>query len=213
MPVSLLIRRFGVLLCPGVILRMLTLGLGDVRDFPFLDPPNTKAVREGWATLEEVGAVVKKHDTRLTELGRRLSRLPLDPRLGRMLIESEKRDVFEEMLIIVSGLSIMDVRERPQEVAEAADQAHKKFLDEQSDFGVLLNLWKAAGEFRDEKGRWRSNQMRKWCVRNFINYRRVREWDQVMRELRMMFQREKRNGERKVAKKSKAQVEARGLGL
>lgn len=176
----------------GVILRMLALGLGDVRKFPFLDPPSPKAIQEGWKTLEEVGAVSKKErgngksngPQSLTEIGQRLSRLPLDPRLGRMLIEAEARGVLREMLIVVSGLSVMDVRERPQEKADAADQAHQKFLDQQSDFGVLLNLWNAAGDFRNDKGRFHSNQLRKFCVKNYLNFRRVREWDGVHSELR-----------------------------
>ncbi|MGC6426947.1 MAG: ATP-dependent RNA helicase HrpA [Akkermansiaceae bacterium] len=187
----------------GVILRMLALGLGDVREFPFIDPPSPKAIQEGWKTLEEVGAVGAniqrsrsntERRTRegsgkyeMTEVGRRLSRLPLDPRLGRMLIEAESRGVFSEMLIIVSGLSVMDPRERPQEKAEAADQAQQKFLDQQSDFGVFLNLWKAVGDFRKGGKRFQSNQLRKFCVKNFLNFRRVREWDSVHAELKRAF--------------------------
>ncbi|MDB4274432.1 ATP-dependent RNA helicase HrpA [Akkermansiaceae bacterium] len=178
----------------GVILRMLSLGLGDVRNFPFLDPPSPKAVREGWKTLEEVGAVEiggRKSDGRgqaqaaqsLTDTGWRLAKLPLDPRLGRMLIESEKRGVFEETLIIVSALSAMDVRERPRGKEERADEAQLKFLDERSDFGVFLNLWRGIGEFREGK-KIRSNQLRKWCEKNFISYRRVREWLGVNAEIR-----------------------------
>ncbi len=198
----------------GVILRMLSLGLGDVRNFPFLDPPGPKAVQEGWKTLEEVGAVEsggrksdgggragvaggenverrsgKNGEAGLTETGWRLAKLPLDPRLGRMLIESEKRGVFEEMLIIVSALSAMDVRERPQGKEERADERQAQFLDERSDFGVFLNLWRGIGEFR-EGGKLKSNQLRKWCERNFISYRRVREWLGVYAELRRSFQKE-----------------------
>ena len=174
----------------GVILRMLSLGLGDVREFPFIDPPSPKAIQEGWKTLEEVGAVSKKKSGGLqgmTEIGQRLSRLPLDPRLGRMLIEAEGRGVFGEMLIIVSGLSVMDPRERPQEKKDAADQAQAKFLDQQSDFGVYLNLWKAVGEFRKEGKRFQSNQLRKFCLKNYLNFRRVREWDSVYGELKRSF--------------------------
>ncbi|MEN8756815.1 MAG: ATP-dependent RNA helicase HrpA [Akkermansiaceae bacterium] len=179
----------------GVILRMLNLGLGDVRDFPFIDPPSPKAIQEGWKTLEEVGAVSgnSKGAQILTEVGQRLGRLPLDPRLGKMLIEAESRGVVHEMLIIVSGLSVMDPRERPQEKKDAADQAQQKFLDQQSDFGVFLNLWKAIGEFRKEKGGFASNQLRKFCEKNYLNFRRVREWDGVHRELRQSLK--KKRGE------------------
>ena len=179
----------------GVILRMLSLGLGDVREFPFIDPPGPRAVNEGWKTLEEVGAVAKRDQSKLTETGWRLAKLPLDPRLGRMLIESERRGVFEEVLIIVSGLSAMDVRERPQGKEEKADEAQRKFLDERSDFGVYLILWKCIGEFRDDKGKMRSNQMRKWCEKNLISFRRVREWLGVYSELRRSFR--KKDGEAK----------------
>ena len=103
-----------------------------------------------------------------------------------MLIESEKRGVFEEMLIIVSALSAMDVRERPQGKEERADERQAQFLDERSDFGVFLNLWRGIGEFR-EGGKLKSNQLRKWCERNFISYRRVREWLGVYAELRRSF--------------------------
>ncbi|MGE9267224.1 MAG: ATP-dependent RNA helicase HrpA, partial [Verrucomicrobiales bacterium] len=191
----------------GVILRMLALGLGDVRDFDFVDPPNARAIREGVETLVEIGALKKggkahADATSLTEIGWRLAKLPVDPRLGRMLIEAERREVFEEMLIIVSGLSVMDVRERPQEVADKADAAQAKFLDQQSDFGVYLNLWKGVQEFAcpasprppeegngtpvPRKGKIRANQLRKWCVKHFLNYRRVREWLQVAEELRRL---------------------------
>lgn len=193
----------------GVILRMLALGLGDVRNFPFIDPPSPKAIQEGWKTLEEVGAIANGPSGRekrsqeanmLSELGRRMSRLPLDPRLGRMLVEGEHRGVLQEMLIIVSGLSVMDPRERPQEKKESADQAQQKFLDDQSDFGVFLNLWKAVGEFRKEKGGFTSNQLRKFCERNYLNFRRVREWDGVHRELRNAMRQKNKKGKELVVK-------------
>jgi ATP-dependent helicase HrpA len=174
----------------GVILRMLSLKLGDVREFPFIDPPGPRAVNEGWDTLEEVGAVAKKSEARLTDTGRTLSRLPLDPRLGRMLVESERRGVFEEVLIIVSGLSAMDVRERPQGKEERADERQKEFLDQRSDFGVFLNLWKGIQDFRGERGKLKSNQLRRWCEKHFLSYRRVREWLGINSELRRSFQKE-----------------------
>lgn len=171
----------------GVILRMLSLKLGDVREFPFIDPPGPRAVNEGWNTLEEVGAVAKKSEARLTDTGRTLSKLPLDPRLGRMLVESERRGVFEEVLIIVSGLSAMDVRERPQGKEERADERQKEFLDQKSDFGVFLNLWKGIQDFRGENGKLKSNQLRRWCETHFLSYRRVREWLGINSELRRSF--------------------------
>ena len=180
----------------GVILRMLSLKLGDVRKFPFIDPPGPRAVNEGWDTLEEVGAIAKKNEARLTETGWTLAKLPLDPRLGRMLIESEKRGVFEEVLIIVSGLSAMDVRERPQGKEERADERQKEFLDQKSDFGVFLNLWKGIQSFRGENGKLKSNQVRRWCEKHFLSYRRVREWLEISRELRRAFR--KKGGKGKV---------------
>lgn len=174
----------------GVILRMLSLKLGDVRDFPFIDPPGPRAVNEGWKTLEEVGAVAKKTEARLTDTGWTLANLPLDPRLGRMLVESERRGVFEEVLIIVSGLSAMDVRERPQGKEERADERQKEFLDQKSDFGVFLNLWKAIREFRSETGKLKSNQVRRWCEKHFLSYRRVREWLGIHSELRRSFRKQ-----------------------
>ena len=171
----------------GVILRMLSLKLGRVQDFPFLDPPGTKAINEGWKTLEEIGAMAtaerRDEGATLSDIGWILARLPLDPRLGRMLIEGWRREVFEEVLIIVSGLAVMDVRERPQNKEQVADQKQRVFLDEKSDFGVFLNLWSALGEFRSEKGRMQGNKLRRFCKEFFLNYRRVMEWGSVYREL------------------------------
>ena len=176
----------------GVILRMLSLKLGDVRDFPFIDPPGPRAVNEGWATLEEVGAVAKRTKAQLTDTGWQLAKLPLDPRLGRMLVESERRGVFEQVLIIVSALSAMDVRERPQGKEEKADEKQKQFLDQRSDFGVFLNLWNEIQEFRKDTGKLQSNQLRRWCEKHFLSYRRVREWLGVYAELRRSFFKKKK---------------------
>ena len=164
----------------GVILRMKSLKLPDVREFPFLSPPSPKAISEGHRTLEEVGAMEKMGD--LTRMGHQLSRLPLDPRLGRMLIEANERGVLNAVLVMVAGMSVMDVRERPQEKQVEADAAHKKFNDEESDFLTLLHIWSAVREFHDGK-KWRRNQLRKFCKVNFLSFRRVLEWDQVAREL------------------------------
>lgn len=190
----------------GVILKMKSLGLGEIADFPFVDPPNNKAIKEGMNTLEEVDALSETGVERpspeapqgrrgrsarsrsgLSEIGWRLARLPLDPRLGRMLVEGEKRGVLSEMLVIVGGLSVMDVRERPVGKEEAANQAQVKFRDQRSDFLSLLKLWNAVSSVRDGKGRFRNNQLRKFCQKSFCNYRRFMEWDQVVGEIARSF--------------------------
>ncbi|MCH2064261.1 MAG: ATP-dependent RNA helicase HrpA [Roseibacillus sp.] len=166
----------------GVVLRMKALRLGDVREFPFLDPPSPRAVTEGFRTLEEVGALDSRQGE-LTEVGRSLARLPLDPRLGRMLLEARQRKVLGEVLIIVAGLSVMDVRERPPEKESQADEAHSSFEEPDSDFMSLLNIWHSLREFRKDNQRWQRNQLRRFCERKFLNVRRILEWDQVAREL------------------------------
>ena len=166
----------------GVVLRMKALRLGDVREFPFLDPPSPRAVAEGFRTLEEVGALESRQGE-LTEVGKQLARLPLDPRLGRMLLEARDRKVLGEVLIIVAGLSVMDVRERPPEKESKADEMHAAFEDPDSDFVSLLNIWHALLEFRKDDRRWHRNQLRRFCERKFLSMRRIMEWDQVAREL------------------------------
>ncbi|BDS06692.1 ATP-dependent RNA helicase HrpA [Oceaniferula spumae] len=169
----------------GVILRMKSLKLPDVREFPFLSPPSAKAISEGHRTLEEVGAMEK--DGALTRIGHQLARLPLDPRLGRMLIEAEQRNVLDAVLVMVGGMSVMDVRERPPEKQAEADKAHTKFNDEESDFLTLLHIWSAVNDFRDKR-RFKRNQLRKYCKQNYISFRRVMEWDQVVNELGRLVQ-------------------------
>ncbi|NWK56419.1 ATP-dependent RNA helicase HrpA [Verrucomicrobiaceae bacterium N1E253] len=171
----------------GVILRMKSLKLPDVREFPFLSPPSTRAISEGHRTLEEIGAMEKEGP--LSVIGRKLANLPLDPRLGRMLIEAEQRKVLEGVLVMVGGMSVMDVRERPQEKQSEADTAHKKFNDEDSDFLTLLHIWSAVGAFRDpssKRRRFKRNQLRKYCKQHFLSFRRVMEWDQVVAELKRL---------------------------
>lgn len=171
----------------GVILKMKSLRLPDVREFPFLSPPSARAINEGHRTLEEVGAMEKQGD--LTQVGHKLAKLPLDPRLGRMLIEAKSRNVLEAVVVMVAGMSVMDVRERPQEKQTEADNAHKKFNDEESDFLTLLHIWSAVAAFRDpgnKRGRFKRNQLRKYCKQNFLSFRRVMEWDQVASELRRL---------------------------
>lgn len=174
----------------GVILKMKSLALGEIAHFPFVDPPNGKAIKEGMRTLEEVDALAEGAEAGtagLSEIGWRLAKLPLDPRLGRMLVEGEKRGVLAELLVIVGGLSVMDVRERPEGKEDAAKQAQAKFRDPRSDFLSLLKIWNGVAAVRDEKGRLRNNQLRKWCQKNYCNFRRLSEWDQVVREIERSF--------------------------
>lgn len=172
----------------GVILRMKSLGLPDMEDFPFLDPPKPKAVSEGYRTLREVGALQK--DKSLTEMGRRMAGLPVDPRLGRMLIEAEKEQCLAEMLPIISALETSDPRERPAEKSQQADAAHERWKDIESDFLGILRMWSDLQEFRDAKGRWQGNALRKFCKKQFLNFRRVREWGNVAEELGQLLKRQ-----------------------
>lgn len=169
----------------GVILRMKFLKLPSIREFPFIDPPSAKAINEGEKTLDELGAL--REDGSLSEIGYDLARLPLDPRLARMLIEGVDRRVSAEMVVIIAGLSVMDVRERPAEVAGAADAAHQKFRHPDSDFLSLLEVWMRILDHKKTTGKgWNKNQLRKYCKKNFLSFRRVLEWDQVIEELRLL---------------------------
>lgn len=164
----------------GVILRMKTLGLPEISEFPLLDPPNPKAVAEGYRTLREVGALDK--DSELTEIGRELGRLPVEPRMGRMLIEARYEKCEEAVTVIVAGLETSDPKERPAEKHREADAAHAKWLDPESDFIAMLNLWNEVSGFHDGR-RWKWNQLRKFCGKHFLNAKRVTEWGNVMEEL------------------------------
>ncbi len=164
----------------GVILRMKSLGLPEISEFPFLDPPNPKAVAEGYRTLREVGALDK--DRELTDIGHELGRLPVDPRMGRMLIEARYENCEQAVTIIVAGLETSDPRERPSEKKREADAAHSKWLDPDSDFMAMLNLWKDVSEYYDGR-RWKWNQLRKFCGKYFLNAKRVTEWGNVVEEL------------------------------
>lgn len=157
----------------GALLRMKDLGLPEMPEFPLPDPPSSKLVTEGYRTLREIGALDKGRH--LTPVGKKLARLPIDPRLGRMILEARHEQALPELLVIVAGLSIMDPRERPSDAAQKADQAHAQWKDEDSDFLSLLKLWRDAWQFR-EGGRWRRSQLRKWCGKNFLNFNRMTEW-------------------------------------
>lgn len=162
----------------AVILQLLHLRLGKMEDFPFIEPPDGKAIKDGFTLLQELSAVDLKNQ--LTQLGKQLARLPIDPRLGRMLIEGARRQVLAELLIVASALSIQDPRERPMEKQQAADQAHAQWQDPDSDFAALINLWRGFEEKRQELG---SNALRNWCRKNFLNYLRLREWRDAHRQL------------------------------
>ena len=167
----------------GVILRMKSLGLGLVEDFPFLEAPPRRAVADGYQLLAELGAVDEQND--LTAIGRELAKLPLDPRVGRMILEARTRDALTEVLIIASAMSVQDVRDRPLEAQQAADQAHKKFDDEKSEFVGDLKLWKWLEAARGGQAEHKlSHRKQEQLLReNFISPRRVREWRDIHSQL------------------------------
>jgi len=165
----------------GVVLQMEHLGLGDPFDFPFVDKPQPQRITEAYKTLEEIGAVWKKGKQRgLTDIGKILARLPLDPRVGRILIAADDEGCLREGLVIASALTVQDPRERPPEKQQQADQAHAKFRDKRSDFTGWLRWWHAI-ELAKRKS---NNSLRRFCQDNFINYRRLQEWINLHRELR-----------------------------
>jgi ATP-dependent helicase HrpA len=162
----------------SVILQMTALRLGDVAEFPFIDPPDRRSVKAGVDLLVELGAL---DGGRLTRLGRQLAQVPADPRLARMLVEAGRRDCTREVLVLVAALSIQDPRERPADRQEAADERHRRFADKGSDFLTWLNLWRHLHERQAELS---SNQFRKLCKAEFLNYLRVREWQDLHGQLR-----------------------------
>ena len=168
----------------GVILRMKSLHLGHVEDFPFLERPSGRAIADGYQLLNELGAVDDANE--LTPIGGELSKLPLDPRVGRMILEARKRESLDEVLIIASALSVQDVRDRPMEAQQQADTAHKKFDDEKSEFTGYLKLWKWLETSRggSEGTHKLSNRQYEQLLRqNFVNIRRVREWRDIHSQL------------------------------
>ncbi|MDQ2928776.1 MAG: ATP-dependent RNA helicase HrpA, partial [Pseudomonadota bacterium] len=167
----------------GVILRMKSLNLGSVEDFPFLEAPPKRAIADGYQLLGELGATDEQNE--LTSIGRELARLPLDPRVGRMILAAREREALHEVLIIASGLSVQDVRDRPMEQQQAADAAHRKFDDEKSEFSGDLKLWAWLESSRGGHGEHRlSARKHEQALRdNFISPRRVREWRDVHSQL------------------------------
>ncbi|MGY1746814.1 ATP-dependent RNA helicase HrpA [Blastococcus sp. SYSU D00695] len=163
----------------SVLLQMASLDLGDVAEFPFIDPPDRRAVADGLALLEELGAL-DEHG-KLTPTGRALAALPLDPRIARMVVEADRRGVLDEVLVIAAGLTIQDPRERPAEHQQAADQSHARFADEHSDFLALLNLWRYLEEQQDALS---GSAFRRTVKREFLHYLRIREWQDLHGQLR-----------------------------
>ncbi|MFZ2754209.1 MAG: ATP-dependent RNA helicase HrpA, partial [Lysobacteraceae bacterium] len=165
----------------GVILRMLSLGLGRIEDFPFLEPPEPRAVADGWQQLAELGAI---DDARkLTQIGRTMARLPVDVKLARMLIAAQKHGCLREMLTIASFLGIQDPRERPSDQRGAADAAHAEFADPKSEFVGILKLWDA---YRAAHEDMTQSQLRKWADKHFLGFLRLREWRELHRQLKLL---------------------------
>ena len=162
----------------GVILRMKALRLGDIERFPFLDPPQPRAISDGYRVLEELGAI--GDDGRLTEIGEQLGRLPVDPRLGRMILGGRDEGALREVLILAAVLGLQDPRERPAAVQQRADEAHRKFRDEGSDFASYLALWSFWQDARATSSR---RQIQKLCRDQFLSYPRMREWEDIHDQL------------------------------
>ena len=167
----------------GVILRMKSLHLGGVEEFPFLERPSGRAIADGYQLLNELGAVDEGNE--LTPMGVELARLPLDPRISRMILEARSRSALDEVLVIASALSVQDVRDRPLEAQTQADQAHVKFDDEKSEFSGYLKLWKWINDGKGGEGQHKlSNRQYEQLLRqNFVNIRRVREWRDIHSQL------------------------------
>jgi len=165
----------------AVILQMLHLRLGAIDAFPFIEPPDGKAISDGFNLLQELSAV--NRENQLTPLGRQLARLPIDPRLGRMLLEGARLGSLQEVLIVTSALSVQDPRERPPERQQAADQAHAQWKDVDSDFAALVNLWRG---FEEQRQALTANPLRNWCRKHFLNYLRLREWRDAHRQLALI---------------------------
>ncbi len=163
----------------AVILRMKALGLADVENFPFIEPPDSRAVADGFKLLEELNAVDERGD--LTPLGQELARLPIDPRIGRMVLAAKTGNCLAEVLIIAAALSLQDPRERPLEHQQAADEKHRRHQDDNSDFLAFLNLWQAYDEaLKHQKSR---RKLTDWCRGNFLSPVRMREWRELHGQL------------------------------
>ena len=170
----------------SVILQMTALGLGDIAAFPFVEAPDKRNIQDGVRLLEELGAITTDEQQtayKLTPMGRQLSQLPVDPRLARMVLEAQKHGCVREAMIITSALSIQDPRERPMDKQQASDEKHRRFHDKESDFMAFVNLWNYLGE---QQKALSSNQFRRQCRVDFLNYLRVREWQDIYTQLRQV---------------------------
>ncbi|MEU3522790.1 ATP-dependent RNA helicase HrpA [Streptomyces sp. NPDC038707] len=168
----------------SVILQMTAAGLGDIEKFPFIDPPDHRNIRDGVQLLQELGALdpaQKDPRKRLTDTGRKLAQLPVDPRLARMVLEAAGNDCVREVMVIAAALSIQDPRERPADKQTQADQQHARFKDETSDFLAYLNLWRYVREQQKERG---SSSFRRMCKQEYLNFLRIREWQDIYTQLR-----------------------------
>lgn len=168
----------------SVILQMTAAGLGDIEKFPFIDPPDHRNIRDGVQLLQELGALDPKQKdvrNRLTETGRKLAQLPVDPRLARMILEADKNGCVREVMVLAAALSIQDPRERPADKQTQADQQHARFKDETSDFLAFLNLWRYIREQQKERG---SSSFRRMCKQEYLNFLRIREWQDIYSQLR-----------------------------
>ncbi|MFJ9926693.1 ATP-dependent RNA helicase HrpA [Streptomyces misionensis] len=168
----------------SVILQMTAAGLGDIEKFPFIDPPDHRNIRDGVQLLQELGAIdpaEKDPRKRLTDTGRKLAQLPVDPRLARMVLEADKNGCVREVMVIAAALSIQDPRERPADKQAQADQQHARFKDETSDFLAYLNLWRYIREQQKERG---SSSFRRMCKQEYLNFLRIREWQDIYTQLR-----------------------------
>ncbi|MBL1107781.1 ATP-dependent RNA helicase HrpA [Streptomyces sp. 5-8] len=168
----------------SVILQMTAAGLGDIEKFPFIDPPDHRNIRDGVQLLQELGALdpsQKDVRKRLTDSGRKLAQLPVDPRLARMVLEADKNGCVREVMVIAAALSIQDPRERPADKQTQADQQHARFKDETSDFLAYLNLWRYIREQQRERG---SSSFRRMCKQEYLNFLRIREWQDIYTQLR-----------------------------
>ncbi len=166
----------------SVILQMTSLGLGDIAAFPFVEAPDSKYIRDGIRLLEELGAIfTKHHQYHLTQIGKILAQLPIDPRLARMLVEARRLGCTKEVMIVTAALSIQDPRERPFDKQQASDEKHKRFADKDSDFISLINLW---NYIQEQQTLLSGNQFRKLCPKEYLNYLRIREWQDVYTQIR-----------------------------
>jgi len=185
----------------SVILQMKALKLGDIQDFPFLEPPDYRAIRDGFQTLHELGAIDENNE--LTEIGRELSRLPIDPRIGRMILQAREENCLQEVLIIASALSVQDPRERPLDRQQDADAAQAKFRDPTSDFLSFVRLWEW---YHQQAGQLSTSKLRKLCQQNYLSFVRMREWHDIHEQLKALIREPATQRPRSVAAKGKPRI-------